>query len=94
MSSKRVKSLAAGDDDLYDDDDYDEEYGDEPEITTEDREQLRKGTIKVREALGSAYIVPEKDIHDALWNYYYDIGKTVSYLKSEDHSLTSIFSSC
>jgi hypothetical protein len=30
MSTKRVKSLAA-DDDFYDDDEYDEEYGEEQE---------------------------------------------------------------
>ena len=84
MSNKRVKSLAADDDDFYDEDDYGDDYGDDeqPELTDEDREQLRQGTVKVRDALGPAYTIPEKDIHDALWNYDYDIGKTVSWLKS------------
>lgn len=83
MSNKRVKSLAT-DDDVFDDDEYDDEYGDEQEeLTEQDRQQLRQGTVKVREALGPAYLIPDKDIHDALWNYYYDIGKTVSWLKSE-----------
>jgi elongation factor 1 alpha-like protein len=85
MSNKRVKSLAT-DDDFYDDDDYEDEYVEEeeqPELTDEDRRQLREGTVKVRAALGSTYSISEKDIHDALWNYYYDIGKTVTYLKSE-----------
>jgi elongation factor 1 alpha-like protein len=83
MSNKRVKSLAADDDDYYEDDDYGDEDADEEELSPEDKEQLRLGTIKVREALGSVYSVPEKSIHDALWDYYYDVGKTVTFLKSE-----------
>lgn len=83
MSNKRVKSLAA-DDDFYDDDEYEDEYADETEELSEsDLQRLRQSTVKVREALGPAYSIPEKDIHDALWNYYYDIGKTVRWLKSE-----------
>ena len=79
-----MKSLAADDDDFYDDDDFEEEYGEQEELSAEDREQLRLGTIKVRESLpSSTYYIPEKEIHDALWNYYYDIAKTVTYLKSE-----------
>ena len=43
---------------------------------------MRQGKTKVREALGTVYTVPDRAIEDALWNYYYDISKTVSYLKS------------
>ena len=47
-------------------------------------EQLRQGTTKVREALGPDYsAVSNKQIEEALWNYYYDVAKSVSYLKSE-----------
>lgn len=46
---------------------------------------MRLGKTKVREALGPDYAnVADKHIEDALWNYYYDIGKSVSYLKSEE----------
>lgn len=39
------------------------------------------GTIEVRKSLppGSSNIT-EKQIHEALWHYYYDVGKSVTYL--------------
>ena len=92
MSNKRVKSLTTDEDDYYDDvDDYGDEYdGGQEELSAEDKRQLQQGAVKVREALGSGYQIPEKDIHDALWNYYYDVGKTVTWLKGRpirsDHS--------
>jgi len=84
MSNRRVKNLAAVDDDY---DDYDEDYGYEDgggtdEISPEDKEQLRLGTIKVREALSPSFPASETEIHEALWHYYYDVGKSVTYLKS------------
>lgn len=82
MSHRRVKDIAYDDDDFYDDDEYADDGGEE--MSEEDKEQMRQGTIKVREALGSEYSnVSNKQIEEALWNYYYDIGKSVSYLKSE-----------
>lgn len=92
MSNRRVKSLAVDDDDF--DEDYDEDY-DEPqgeELTDEDKQQMQQGTIKVRQGLGAAYNVSDKDIQEALWHYYYDIGKSVSYLKSRHSLLLSIHS--
>ncbi len=83
MSNRRVKSLAIADDDYDDDyeDDYDEPQGEE--LTEEDKQKMQQGTIKVREGLGTAYSVLDKDIQEALWHYYYDVGKSVSYLKSK-----------
>ena len=81
MSHKRVKAIAA-DEDLLDD--YDDEfYGEEEQEgpTAEDKERLRLGTIEVRKALGPEYT--DKDIQDSLWYYYYDVGKTITYLKSK-----------
>lgn len=42
---------------------------------------MRLGTIDVRANLpeGTGHIT-EKQIHDALWHYYYDVEKTVGYL--------------
>jgi len=90
MSNRRVKSLAL-EDDGYDDDDYDEydggddnfDHGGDSELSPEDKEQMRLGTIKVREALGSAIPVSDKEIQETLWHYYYDVGKSVVYLKSK-----------
>ncbi|KAK7557798.1 HBS1 N-terminus-domain-containing protein [Phyllosticta citricarpa] len=81
MSHRRIKNIDFDDDDLdeYDEDDYGEE-----ELSPEDQEQMRQGKTKVREALGPDYAnVGDKQIEDALWNYYYDIGKSVAYLKSQ-----------
>jgi elongation factor 1 alpha-like protein len=83
MSNRRVKSLAYDDDDLndgYDDDDYDE--ADDNELSPEDKEQMRQGTIKVRSALGPDFPATDVEIQEALWNYYYDVAKSVAYLKS------------
>ncbi|KIW14431.1 hypothetical protein PV08_07214 [Exophiala spinifera] len=84
MSNRRVKSLALEDDDYDDYDDYDENYdeGGDNELSPEDKEQMRLGTIKVREDLGSAYKLSDTEIQEALWHYYYDINKCVAYLKS------------
>lgn len=100
MSNRRVKSLALDEDDYDDYDEYDDDYqeGGDDELSPEDREQMRQGTIKVREALGPAFPVSDKDVQEALWHYYYDIGKSVAYLKSMcsitfvafTHILTSI----
>lgn len=43
---------------------------------------MRQGTIAVREALGSGFPAAEAEIQEALWHYYYDVGKSVTYLKS------------
>lgn len=87
MSNRRVKSLDYDDDDLeYDDDEYAEPYDQgQEEVSPEDKEQLRLGTIEVRKILGGAYQPTDTEIQDALWNYYYDIGKTVTFIKSTDN---------
>ena len=81
MSKHRIKNVLV-DNDVYDDYDDDEGKQDEAEtLTAEDKEQLRLGTAKVRQALAG---VPATDheIQEALWHYYYDIAKSVTYLKS------------
>ncbi|KAJ9614368.1 hypothetical protein H2200_002504 [Cladophialophora chaetospira] len=82
MSNRRVKSFAHEED--YDDyDDYDDEPNADNELSPEDEEQMRQGTIKVRAALGSAFPTTDKEIQEALWHYYYDVPKSVTYLKSK-----------
>lgn len=83
MSNRRVKSVAYDEDD-YDDYDYDNYDEGEEQLTQEDREQLQVGTIQVRESLGPSFPATDKEIQEALWNYYYDVGKSVTYLKSKD----------
>ena len=73
MTNKRVKSFAVEDD--YEDDTYDDvDYEEDPE--------LQQGTVKVRSALGPASATTtDKEIQDTLWHYYYDVPKSVSYLR-------------
>jgi elongation factor 1 alpha-like protein len=96
MSRHRVKTIGFDDDDYeeYYDDEGDEEGGDDSELTEEDREQLRLGTIEVQNMLqvlqqdnsttGELAKIPEKEIREALWHYYYDVDKAVGYLKSKN----------
>ncbi|KAL2044964.1 hypothetical protein N7G274_002739 [Stereocaulon virgatum] len=53
------------------------------EVSAGDREQLRLGTIKVREMLGDESGITNQEIEDSLWHYYYDADKTVTYLLSQ-----------
>ncbi|GAB7349235.1 hypothetical protein MBLNU459_g8397t1 [Dothideomycetes sp. NU459] len=84
MAHRRVKDIDYDEDELdeYSDNEYAEEGG-EDELSLEDKEQMRAGTAKVKEALGDAFPVSDQAIQDALWHYFYDIGKSVSYLKNK-----------
>lgn len=80
MSRHRVKNVA-----VYEDDEYDDDYEDD-ELSPEDREQLRLGTIETRQLLQSQIPpVPatDQEIQEALWHYYYDVDKSVEYLSSK-----------
>ncbi|QDS72346.1 hypothetical protein FKW77_007992 [Venturia effusa] len=86
MSTKRVKAIDDYDDDGYDDD-YDEGYGEDEEVaeeglSAEDEERMVLGTVEVKQQLGSEYPASDKEIHDALWHYFFDVGKSVSYIKN------------
>jgi hypothetical protein len=42
---------------------------------------MAAGTIAVRESLGSDVPdVTDREIQEALWHYYYDVGQTVAYI--------------
>lgn len=96
MSRHRVKTIGFDDDDYeeyYDEEDEEGIEGDGSELTEEDREQLRLGTIEVQNLLqllqqddsagdGGLATITEKEIKEAVWHYYYDVDKAVAYLKS------------
>lgn len=46
-------------------------------------ERLRTGIVQVRSILGDSVSVTNTEIEDSLWHYYYDVDKTVNYLRSE-----------
>jgi elongation factor 1 alpha-like protein len=51
-------------------------------LSLEDREQLQKSGIEVRKELGTlSDQVTEKEIQAALWQYYFDVTKSVTYIK-------------
>ncbi|KEQ61591.1 elongation factor EF-1 alpha subunit [Aureobasidium melanogenum CBS 110374] len=97
MAHRRVKEIDY-DEDEYDD--YysgEEEYGyegadneaaadtHEDELSAEDKEQMRIGTQKVRAALGDvSEFITDEAIQEALWHYYYDVAKSVTYLKNQN----------
>jgi elongation factor 1 alpha-like protein len=83
----RTRNIDYDDDDAYDDED---EYYEEAEaeggdgMTEDDKEQMRVGTIRVREALGeTSGFLSDAQIQEALWHYFYDVGKSVTYLKNK-----------
>ena len=84
MSRHRIKNIDFVDDE-YDDGQEDDEYEDDSVVSPQDQEQMRLGAIEVRKLLDSDIPpVPASDqeIRDALWNYYYDVEKSVGNLRS------------
>jgi elongation factor 1 alpha-like protein len=65
-------------------DDYSEEEAVDGGMTEDDKEQMRVGTQRVREELGEFEAgVSDAQIQDSLWHYYYDVAKSVSFLKNK-----------
>lgn len=81
---KRVKDIDYDDDDLYSgsEDEYDNNAGGDG-LTDEDRQNFASLTPVVRAELDEAGIpTTTKEIEDALWHYFWDVGKSVAYLKN------------
>lgn len=79
---QRNKTIQYDDDDLYDsaDDDYDEP---QQEYTQEDKDNFATLTPVVHAELEEAGLSASRtEIEDALWHYYWDVSKSVSYLKN------------
>ncbi|KAK1073932.1 hypothetical protein LTR74_001489 [Friedmanniomyces endolithicus] len=78
---QRVKNVDYDEDELYDDDG---EYGEEPEIySQEDRANFAALIPVVRAELEEVGLqASDKEIQDGLWNYYWDVAKAVTYLKN------------
>jgi elongation factor 1 alpha-like protein len=80
----RAKNIDYDDDELYSDEDYyEEEEAAADAVTDEDEARLKTGTTEVRSILDPSLDVTDAQIRESLWHYYYDIGKTVTYLKSK-----------
>jgi elongation factor 1 alpha-like protein len=84
MSRHRIKNIDFVDDD-YGEGDEEDEYEDDNMVSPEDHEQMRLSMVEARKLLDSEIPpVPASDqeICEALWHYYYDVEKSVGYLRS------------
>ncbi|KAJ2901630.1 hypothetical protein MKZ38_001588 [Zalerion maritima] len=63
--------------------DYDEHEADLEPMSAEDRAQMDKGLMAVRQELKQSpdLQVTTAQIEDSLWNYYFDVGKSVASLQ-------------
>jgi elongation factor 1 alpha-like protein len=56
----------------------------EEELSAEDQALMREGTAQVRSMLGvEAAKISTAQIEEALWHYYYDVDKSVTYLMAK-----------
>ena len=50
-------------------------------MTPEDREAMRRATIDVKTAIRDDFTATDEEIQETLWYYYFDVDKTVDYLR-------------
>ena len=68
---------------MYSGDEEDNDNAGGDGFTDEDRENFSTLTPVVRAELDEAgFQVENKEIEDALWHYFWDVGKSVTYLKN------------
>nr|OQO21930.1 hypothetical protein B0A51_10446 [Rachicladosporium sp. CCFEE 5018] len=80
---RRVKDIDYDEEDLYDEVNEDDAEPDtQAELTPEDQANFATLTPVVRAELDEAGLqASDREIQDALWNYYWDVGKSVGYLR-------------
>ncbi|KAL8281054.1 hypothetical protein RQP46_006412 [Phenoliferia psychrophenolica] len=54
------------------------------DMSAEDQARMESAMTAVQLQLGSASPVLERDIKDALWNYYFDVDESVAYLRAKN----------
>jgi elongation factor 1 alpha-like protein len=82
---QRAKNIGYDDDGMYsEEEEYYEEAGEGQgdAMTDEDKAQMESATTAVKETLDGSLNITDAQIQEALWHYYYDVGKSVTYLKS------------
>jgi hypothetical protein len=52
--------------------------------------QMLEGMAQVRAAIGPDLAVTDQEIRDALWHYYYDVSKSVSWILGMSRLLVEI----
>ncbi|EME89327.1 uncharacterized protein MYCFIDRAFT_19415, partial [Pseudocercospora fijiensis CIRAD86] len=80
---QRVKNVDYDEDDLYSDEEGYEDGQDAQGYTAEDKDNFANLTPVVRAELEENGIqATSAQIEEALWHYYWDVGKSVAYLKN------------
>jgi elongation factor 1 alpha-like protein len=52
-------------------------------MTGDDKKQMRESSVKVRDALlDEVPGITDVEIEESLWHYYFDVDKSVTYLRS------------
>lgn len=78
---QRNKNIDYDEDDLYSEEE--EDFGEDEGHTQEDKDNFATLTPVVRAELDEAGIpATTQQIEDALWHYFWDVGKSVAYLKN------------
>lgn len=78
---QRNKNIDYDEDDLYPEEE--EDLGEDGGYTQEDKDNFASLTPVVRAELDEAGVpVTTQQIEEALWHYYWDVGKSVAYLKN------------
>ena len=82
----RVKNVQYSADDLYpsdEDEDLHDDAQQQDSYTAKDRQNFAGLTPVVRAELEEAALsATDREIEDALWHYYWDVAKSVAYLKN------------
>ena len=77
---QRVKNVSYNEDDIY----SDEDFAEDQEFTNEDRENFASLTPVVQAGLEEHGLqASRQEIEEALWHYYWDVAKSVSYLVNQ-----------
>lgn len=84
---QRVKNVSYDEDELYSDEEQDYTANDnetnQESYSSEDLQNFAELTPVVRAELAEAGLqASDREIEDALWHYYWDVGKSVAYLKN------------
>jgi elongation factor 1 alpha-like protein len=80
---QRVKKIDYDEDDFYSEEEEAYPEAEQESYTDEDRHNFATLTPVVRAELDEAGLqASDREIEDSLWHYYWDVGKSVAYLKN------------
>lgn len=66
-----------------DDDAFSDEGGEDYDMDDSQRAQMESGVQSIQAILGAQAGIPESEIREALWNFYFDVDQSVEALLGE-----------